>query len=268
MPPLIFVHKQYCKKQTIFKGGISMKKKNLTIGVFAIVVILPAVVAAAEKQIRQEPKNEQAEKIERCVAQQRRLLEDYYSNQATELRLRLQGQLAALEVTDRAVCATLAAQAEVAKSVLQINNYDYGQPGCFGATSYRPLLNVEQEAREFAAVQSRLTEKKNDILARFEWGLWDLERQKRYALTAGLAELENQLEENSLKAEPEKTRGMITGIVFSAQSPSALIDGQIVHEADTVHGVKVVKILTDRIEFGKNGAKWQQKVRQIPEKYW
>jgi len=249
-----------------------MKKKNLTIWVFAAVAILPAVVnvAAAEKQLQQEPKNknEQAEKIERYLAQQRRLIEDYYSDQATELQLRLQAQIAALEVAEGVVCAPLAAQAEVAKSVLQINNYDYGQAGCFGTTYYRPILTIEQEARKFAAVQSRIAEKKNDILARFEWGLSDLERQKRYALTVGLAELENQLAQNLLRAEPEETRGMVTGIVFSDQSPSALIDGRIVHEADMVHGVKVVKIHRDRIEFGKNDAKWQQKVRQIPEKYW
>jgi hypothetical protein len=37
--------------------------------------------------------------------------------------------------------------------------------------------------------------------------------------------------------------GTVTGIFYAAESPSAVIDGQVVKEGDTIRGVKVVKDL-------------------------
>jgi hypothetical protein len=54
----------------------------------------------------------------------------------------------------------------------------------------------------------------------------------------------------------------LTGILYSSRKPSAVVDGIIVHEGDTVDGVKVVKIEKSSVEFEAAGESWTQKVRQ------
>jgi hypothetical protein len=61
---------------------------------------------------------------------------------------------------------------------------------------------------------------------------------------------------------------VIGGIFYSADKPSAMIGGTIVHEGDVLQGVRVVKIYSDRIELEKNGNKWSQKVLEKPNGYW
>ena len=64
------------------------------------------------------------------------------------------------------------------------------------------------------------------------------------------------------------TRGEVTAILYAEDNPTAVIDGKIVHEADTIHGVKVAKIRPDDVEFVKNRNRWRQKVRQTPAAFW
>ncbi len=62
--------------------------------------------------------------------------------------------------------------------------------------------------------------------------------------------------------------GMITGLVYSMERPSAIINRQIVHEGTVVYGVKVIKIYTDRVEFEKNWKRWTQEVDERPSLAW
>jgi hypothetical protein len=62
--------------------------------------------------------------------------------------------------------------------------------------------------------------------------------------------------------------GLITGIIYTEEDPSALIGGEIVHEGDTIHGVQVVKIHRDKIEFEKKKKKWTQQIREGPSRAW
>jgi hypothetical protein len=55
---------------------------------------------------------------------------------------------------------------------------------------------------------------------------------------------------------------MLTGILYSRQKPSAVVDGTIVHEGDTVEGVKVIRINKSSVEFEAAGSSWTQGVRQ------
>lgn len=62
--------------------------------------------------------------------------------------------------------------------------------------------------------------------------------------------------------------GLITGIIYTEEKPSALIDGEIVHEGDTIHGVKVVKIYKDKVQFEKKWKRWTQQTREQPSRAW
>ncbi len=62
--------------------------------------------------------------------------------------------------------------------------------------------------------------------------------------------------------------GVITGILYAEEKPSATINGKVVHEAETIDGVKVVKIYRDKVEFEENKNRWAQRVRQQPNHAW
>jgi len=236
-----------------------MQKKSLIVWMFIAVAMLSGVAntAAGKKQSQQE----QLEEIEKYISQQRQKIEDSYIGQSTDLRLRAEGQIRLLEVVKQAIYAPLDAQAEVAETVLQINGYENVPFGRF-------KVATETSPKRFAVAQSRISEVKNDILAKGEFEAIRLEKLKRYALTVGLPELEGKLKENVLAAKPKPTRGVITGIVYAEENPSAIIDGKIVHEGDRIHNVKVVKIHRDKIEFEKKNKKWKQTVQEAPGAFW
>lgn len=64
------------------------------------------------------------------------------------------------------------------------------------------------------------------------------------------------------------TPGTVTGILYTAESRSAVIDGQVVKEGNTIHGVTVVKIYKAEVEFKKNYKAWKQRVEQRPNPIW
>ena len=51
----------------------------------------------------------------------------------------------------------------------------------------------------------------------------------------------------------------LTGILYS-DDPSAIVNGEIVKEGDTINGAKVVKIHRDKVEFEEDGEKWTKRV--------
>lgn len=64
-------------------------------------------------------------------------------------------------------------------------------------------------------------------------------------------------------------QGVVTGILYTTiESSSAVIDGQIVKEGDTIHNVTVTKIHKSEVEFEKNGKRWKQRVGQRPNPAW
>ena len=228
-----------------------------------------------------EHQKKEFEEIEKYISRQRRNIENYYRGQLFELNQRAQSEIRLLEVADKAVYAGLAAQAEVAKVVLHIDNYGYRAPWYLAAETERMLQlrddyesyddsedSIKNSPKRFAVAQSKIAERKNQILANLEWETLKLEQRKQYALTIGLAQLEKRLKEDAIKPKPEATHGMVAGILYSADKPSTIIDRKIVHEGDTIHGVTVVKIYKDKVEFEKNGKKWEQKVQQKPGAYW
>lgn len=256
--------------------------KTLILIFSCLLLVMPS--QAAEKQQQLEGHNQQLEEIEKYIARRHREIENYYTQQLIELKQRSQTEIRLLEVADKPVYASLAAQAEVAKVVLHINNYGYRAPWCFEAKTERMLQlkddfdehesygdfadSIKKSPKRFAVVQSWIAERKNQILAKLEWETVKLEQRKQYALTVGLAQLEKQLKEDALKPEPAVTYGLVTGILYSADKPSAIVDRKIVHEGDTIHGVTVVKIFRDKVVFEKKGRGWDQKVQETPEAYW
>jgi hypothetical protein len=266
-----------------------MKKLILILG--CLLLVVPC--QSAEEQ--PEPKKEAAQQIER---QQKRLeeiekyisrlrgdIEQYYIGQHIELTHRTESEIRLLDVADKAMYPSLYSgldvQTEVAKVVLHINNYGYRAPSHLVAKTERMLRlkgknespsysegRIKRSHERFVMAKSLIAERKTKILAKMEWEAINLEKRKEYALTVALEELEKQLKEEALKPKPEETRGLVTGILYCADGPLAIVDGKVVHEGDIMHGVKVGKIYKDKVDFEKNGEKWEQEVRQRPGAYW
>jgi type II secretory pathway component PulC len=95
-----------------------------------------------------------------------------------------------------------------------------------------------------------------------------LKNQKKYALAVEFAEFKKPLKEDASTTKSQEPYGLVTGIVYSPEKSSAVVDQKIVHEGDTIRCVVVAKIHKDKVLFEKSGNKWEQGVRQTPGTYW
>ncbi|MBN1391631.1 MAG: hypothetical protein JW947_02385 [Sedimentisphaerales bacterium] len=221
------------------------------------------------------------EEIDKYISQQFRNIENYYNGQLVELNQRAESEIRLLEVADKAIFASLAAQAEAAKTTLHIDSYGYWAPWYLVDKTesklhlegdFEPIDDFKDSLRNspkrFAIAQARIADRKSEILAKLEWETVKLEQLKQYALTDGLAQFEKKLKEDAQTPKPAITNGMVTGILYSADKPSALVNSKILHEGYTINGVKVVKIYRDKVVFEKGGKGWDQKVGEKPAAYW
>lgn len=237
-----------------------MKTRKVAISTMVVVAMLSGAVNAAtgERQNQQV----QLEEIEKYISQRRQKIKNYFLITSTELKLRGEAKIRLLEVADiKPVFAGFAGWAAVTEAVLEINGLEPKQPGYFEPTAERP-------PKRLAMAQSQIAKAKNDILRLYGFAEVSLERQKRYALSVELVELEKRLKENVLTAKPKTTHGVVSGLIYDEENPCATVDGKIVREGDIIHGVKVVKIQRDGIEFERNGNKWVQKVQETREAFW
>ena len=76
------------------------------------------------------------------------------------------------------------------------------------------------------------------------------------------------LKENIVTTKSKPTHGVVGGILYDKDNPSAIIDGKILKEGDTIHGAKVIKIYEDKVEFEKNTRKWMQKAGEMADTFW
>jgi hypothetical protein len=63
-------------------------------------------------------------------------------------------------------------------------------------------------------------------------------------------------------------QGEVTGILYVLEDSSAVVDGQIVYNGDTIHGAKVIQIEKFSVEFEKDGIRWKQTIREKPHPAW
>ncbi len=95
------------------------------------------------------------------------------------------------------------------------------------------------------------------------------------SLLAPRPKIEKQLKKNvgienkSKRPAPLKARpGLMTAILYTISGSSVVIDDKILYEGDTIHGVKVVKIHEDNVEFARNTNRWTQQIHQVPPPAW
>jgi hypothetical protein len=67
---------------------------------------------------------------------------------------------------------------------------------------------------------------------------------------------------------PEPRFGVITAILYCDDTPTVLIEDQMLHEGDIIHDVKVLDIKADKVQFDKQGELWEQKVQEPAKPEW
>jgi len=241
-----------------------MKPPLLSLICLLIVILSQAANGQAKLSTQQsDNSNKQSFEIEQYISGRRKAIENYYTDRLIELRLRAQTDIRLLEIAEqpKADCAMLDEWVEFVETVLKINGLENRYYNLDQASTLSP-------AERLAIGLSRIARRKNDILANMEWRAVRLERQKNYALTAGFEKFRDRLKENLLQKKPQSTHGVISGIIYTTDNPISIIDDTIVRQNDNIHGVKIVKIHEDRVEFEKNDWTWTQKKREIIEDNW
>jgi len=252
---------------------------KILILIFVCLLFMPCQAAERQNQQQTGEPNQQKE-IEQYIACRHNEIENYYKGRLIEVQQRAQSEIILLEVAETATSvspASLAAQARVAEAVLCIDGYGCSRagetermlPGKYERKSYFVYQDsIDKSPQQFAEAHCRIAERKSHILAKMEWETVNLEQKKQYALTIGLSQLEKQLKEDVIRPQSKATNDVVTGVLYSEDKPSAIVDHKIVHEGDTIDSVTVVKIYKDKVEFEKNNKKWEQKVQQSPEANW
>jgi hypothetical protein len=141
--------------------------------------------------------------------------------------------------------------------------------GRFSATEEKFLKG--DPSGEYVSRMCSIADAKTKTLKELEWHFKRLQNRR----ASDLAELEKakSLEKANLlsvirylKAKP--TQGLVTGTLCGNENSSVIIDGQILEEGDTIHGVTIIKILKNKVEFEKNGQMWIQKTGEAPAPKW
>ena len=77
----------------------------------------------------------------------------------------------------------------------------------------------------------------------------------------------------SAKVQPEATKydvvnGIVRGIVYDGETPSAIVGQELVGEGAVINGVKVIRIHKDKVVFENNRRRWTQQVGEQPNPAW
>lgn len=269
--------------------------KNL-IFVFACLSISVFSFAQENQPLLNENQKKQFADIDQYIDWVRSEMQLYYQYRLIEMDQHVQSEIALLEIPNN-YYADLAEQNALAISALNIdfiglywplhiiprasrlftfdnelyNDYYYNfHYNNYCLNGYSPFRDYDLfQNRRFAALQSQIIDRKSHITTQQQWYGAKLQQQTQYTLSVTIPQFEQQLK-NNISNPPSQiqTTGLLTGIVYTENRPSAIIDHQIVHNGDTLHGVKVAAIYKDQVEFEKNGQKWQQTVNQPPAEYW
>lgn len=225
----------------------------------AILLLSIAVCQTAWGQSAQpQISNNQSQDSQSYFEAHKEILNNYYEDRILEERLSGEAQIRLLEIAEKcyANCETgLYEWAHLAEAVVAINDLER-QP--FGYRSF----SFETAPEYLAEALSQIAIRKSQIIDDIQWQTVRLERIRKYETTQGL---ENLIQMRLVK--PVETYGVVGGIIYS-DKPVAFVDNTVLHTGESIHGVKVLAINKDNVEFERDGSTWTQKVGEKLEDRW
>ncbi|MEJ2647891.1 MAG: hypothetical protein P8016_05725 [Sedimentisphaerales bacterium] len=231
--------------------------KEVILGAILLLAIAVSQTALAQSG-RPENTDSQSQDSPAYFEAHKEILNNYYQDRIMEERLSAQAQIKLLEVAENcfANCQTgLYEWAQLAEAVVAINDLERLH------LRYRPF-SFENAPGYLAEALSRIAIRKSQIIDDMEWQTARLDRIRKYETTKGL--------ENLIKmrlTKPVETYGVVGGIIYS-DKPVAFVDNTVLHPGESIHGVKVLTINKDSVEFERSGSTWTQKVGAKMEEKW
>lgn len=228
-----------------------MRREGFAVYMFIVVAGVSLAISTYPAEAQQANKQKQLKEVETYIANRRKAIDRHYQSQITELTLREEKHSQEVEQAEKASLD----KTDLFRKTRHLDEH--------GFVPKDSLLSD----KDVAQAKTQVEQKKKQVATRLQMGIENIEKQKQFALQK-LKEFEEQLSDDVFKPKPDPTRGVVTGIVYSDEQPLALVDGQVVHKGDSVHGAKVVEILPQTVEFEKDDTRWKQRVRQSANPTW
>jgi hypothetical protein len=243
-----------------------------------LAVIAPALGQSATQNVTDEQKMK-PENTDKYIEQQRQEINFYYANQLEEIRAKKANELLRLEIINPElyVRGGFVGWAGYVQNALDLRGIDLMDDSQFAET-FRDLHDgggglteiekLDLTPRLLAIAEDRFAAEQYRALRGYGAAELQLEKERNDALNLRLTQYSEQLKNSNLNPPQAKPTGMISGILYSADRPAAIVGSNIVHQGDKLGNVRVTKIGTGSVEFDKNGRSWTQKVGEAPSSMW
>jgi hypothetical protein len=262
-----------------FLGGSEMKNDISKIKWIFLLLAAVIILAPVQVQAVTDEQKAKSEKTDKYIEKHRQRINFDYANQLDEIRAKKANELRHLEVInpDLYVRGGFVGWAGYVQNCLDLRGIDLMNDPQFAETFRdlhdrgRGLTAVEKSdlaPRLLAIAEDRFATEKSRVLRGYDAAEMQLEKERNEALDIQLTQYSEQLqytELNPLKARPA---GLISGILYSADKPAAIVGPKIVYRGDKLGAIKVVKITIEGVEFEKNGHSWTQKIGEEPSSMW
>jgi hypothetical protein len=248
------------------------------IALVVLVVIAPALGQPTTQTVTDEQKAK-LDKIDKSVEWQRQRINYDYAIQLDEMRVKKANELLHLDAInpDLTVRGGFVGWATYIQNALDLRGVDLMDDPQFAET-FRDIYGgngglsaVERlnlTPRLLAIAEDRFAEEKSRTMGRFSADELQLEKERNEALNIRLTQYSEQLQYSELNPMQVKPAGLISGILYSADRPAAIVGPKIVYQEDKLGDVRIVKISVGAIDFDKNGHSWTQKIGEAPSSMW
>jgi hypothetical protein len=267
----------HCEILEVKAMDLYMIKRWIALIVLAVVAPVlggqPATQAVTDEQ-KVKPEN-----TDKYVEQQRQEINFYYANQLEEIRAKKANELRQLEIVNPELYVQdgFAGWAEYVQNALALQGVDLMDDPQFAETLHglydgrgglTAIEKLNLAPRLLAIAEDRFTAEENRTLMGFGAAELQLEKERNDALNIRLSQYSEQLKNSELNQPKTKPAGVISGILYSADKPAAIVGSKIVYQGDKLGSVSVIKIEAGTVKFDKNGNSWTQKIGEAPSSMW
>ena len=248
------------------------------IALVVLAVIAPALGQSTTQTVTDDQKVK-SEKIDKSIEWQRQRINYDYAIQLDEMRANKASDFRSLEIInpDLTVRGGFVGWAGYIQNCLELRGIDLMDDPQFAET-FRDLhgegkgLTAVQKfdlaPRLLAIAEDRFAAEEYSTLRGYDSAELQLEKERNEALNIRLTQYSEQLQNVELNPMQVKPAGLISGILYSADKPAAIVGAKIVYQQDKLGDVRVVKINVGTVEFDKNGHTWTQKIGEAPSAMW
>jgi hypothetical protein len=251
-----------------------MKRVRLYVIVAGIAALSAAAFAA--NSVTDEQQVRLAE-IEQYIAAEKQNIENRYEARMAVLNEQMRSGLLPLEIGDNLnyIETGFLGWTEYIEEVLRSEGTYLLRDKEFARTLKRfrtermtSAEKLDMTPKLLAIAEKRLAQERLRARLLFALERVKIEKEKRYAIDVQLADLETKLKDNVLNPPKPGPEGMVSGIVYSQDKPSAIVGSQVVHPGEKIGKVRVTAISPDSVEFERSGKRWTQGVGDKPGAEW